>query len=238
MAKTTVDWLLQRAYRIIGLNSNDRNLSGAKIQEGLDILNELLDSFFAEPDMIAYFDEVQFNLVTGQKSYEFSNEVTADVTSNKIAQLKSVNIIDSNTSYPMWVQKDFIDWEVRRVTDRQTRPSQCYLQNENFKSFLIFDVLPDKNYICKVKAKFALSNVALSTDLETVPIYYTKFLTLATGRELNSMYPGSIWNDKLEARYEKAKRNITQTSDDDLMQITNVGLSSTYRYRHWGINPY
>lgn len=237
MAITTVDKLIQRSARIIGLNSDDRNLSNHKIAEGLEVLNELLDSFFTQPDVLAYFSSVQFNLVTGQKSYEFSREVTADVNSNKIAQLKSVYLVDTNVVYPMWVQKDYIDWEVRRTTDRQTRPFQVYLQNDILKSFVIFDVLPDKNYECNLKAKFALSNVSLSTDLTVLPDYYVNFLKYALGRELNTSYPGTVWNANLEARYKDAKKYIIGVSDDDLMQVTSVGLSNVSRNRYYGINP-
>ena len=236
MAITTANKLIANAYRVIGKNSDDRNLSKSKINEGLEVFNELLDSYFAEPYTIAYYKTVQFNLVVGQKSYEFSNEVTADVASNKIVSLKRVNIVDSNVRHPVTVEEDYIDWNVRRPTDLQRRPQQCYLQNENFKSFIIFDVLPDQPYECLVKIKVALSNVTLSTDLTQVPIYYTNFLKIALAKELHLVYPGSPWDAEHEKKFENAERNIKSMADKDLLQHASVSLTATHRY--YGINPY
>jgi hypothetical protein len=236
MAITTANKLIAGSFRVIGRNSDDKNLSQSKINEALEILNELLDSYFSEPYLIAYYDEVQFNLVVGQKSYEFSNEVTADVTSNKIASLKHVNIIDSNVRHPISIEEDYIDWEVRKTTDVQRRPRLCYLQNENFKSFIIFDYLPDKAYVCKVKIKVALNNVTLNTDLTQIPIYYTNFLKIALAKELHLVYPGSIWDTEQQQKFERAEKNIKSMADKDLLQVTGVALTRTHRY--YGINPY
>lgn len=236
MAITTANKLIASAFRVIGKNSDDRNLSKTKINEGLEVFNEMLDSYFSEPFLIAYYEEVQFNLVVGQKSYEFSNEITADVTSNKIASLKHVNIIDSNVRHPISIEEDYIDWEVRKTTNLQRRPSECYLQNENFKSFIIFDVLPDQTYLCKVKIKVALSNVVLNTDLTQVPIYCTNFLKHALGKQLHMIYPGSVWDADRQQELDKAEKNIKSMSDKDLLQVTGVALTETHRF--YGINPY
>lgn len=238
MAIITVNDLIQRAYRVIGVKSDDRNLSDYESTEGLDVLNELLDSYFADPYLIAYDAEVQFNLVVGQKSYEFSQLGTADVTSNKITHLKKCVLEYSDVSYPVEITKDFIDWDKRRVITRQGRPYQCYLQNENFKSLLIFNILPEQPYVCKIKAKFALDNVSLNTDLEQVPVYYIRFLRYALARELSSSFPGAIWDQLREIRYSEALASIKSKSDKDLLQSASCAMISRTRNKYTGINPY
>jgi hypothetical protein len=230
MAVISVNKLIERSYRVINKKSDDRNLSQTKINDGLEILNELLDSYFAEPYSIAYNNEVTFNLTVGQKSYEFSNEGTADVTSNKIAHLRKVNIISNNDRYPVSIKGDYIDWDRRRITDQSGRPLECYLQNANFKSFLIFNLLPNEAYECKVKAKFALSNVTLNTDLTEVPIYYTNYYILALAEQLHTLNPGSKWDTTIQSRLNKAEANVKSRSDKDLIQKTTTALTNNYEF--------
>jgi hypothetical protein len=236
MAISTINSLLDSAYRVIGINADDRIITGRQKQEAITVLNELLDSYFSEGYLIPYYTEKEFTLVIGQKVYEFSELGSADVTSKKIAHLKYVNLFDNEMRYGVDVGYDTMDWSLTHNTEISGRPFRAYLQNADFASFLYFNRLPDKAYVCRIKAKFALSNVALNTDLTVVPIYYTSFFKFALARELHAIFPSSTWTPQKEKMYGEKLANIKSTSDLDILQKTSGALMRR-RFVYLGPNP-
>lgn len=226
----TVNTIIEGAYKLIGIYSEDRALSGQLTTEGLESLQEILDHFAATDTRIAYNSELNFNLTIDKAEYTLSKEAGADINSNRIVELKYVVLTDGDFDYPVKILSDEYYFNRKRQVTSTGRPVRVYLQNEVDTvnsaevSRLVFFTLPDKAYSCTVKAKFVLDAVSLSQPLDEVPNYYHRFLKYALGRELSSEYPGSEWDNLKEKKYIEMLENITNASDVDLTARTGPEL--------------
>lgn len=235
----TVNDVVEGAFKLIGLFSEDRALENFRATEGLSYLQKILDNFGGVNTRIAYDAQLPFNLVLNQRTYTFSKEVGADVNSNKIVELKYVFLTDSDFNYPVDIENDDIFFN-RRINLLSTgRPTQCFFQNalDETNSYevskITFFTLPDKAYDCTIKAKFVPNAVALSQPFDEVPNFYHLFLEYALGRELRNHYAGSNWDNEKELRYKELLDNVLAGNDLDLTTKTSTALKfndSGYTY--------
>lgn len=229
--------LIQKAYRKIGIYSDDRNLDGDKACLGLDTLNELLDEFATSDPLIAYFNTLQFNLIPNQREYVLSKAVPYDVESNRIIKLKWMILNYSNLNYPIRIREDIDFYQVHRNTDVKTIPFEVFLQNTiDEKSKLFFFQIPDKDYECTVKAKFVIEKFnSLSDPITNVPAYYYRFLQYAVAHALKDDFTANTWDEGKQRTYDNLKCNIEKASDIDLSPITTPTLTQPFdsRMYYW-----
>ena len=231
---TTSNAIIEDAYKLLGMFSEDRPLSGGRITEGLKTLNFLLKHFESSTPAIAYQEVLSFQVIGGKQEYTFSTAAGADVDSRKIVELNFVNIEDSSFSYPVAVKSDVYFFRSVRQLHLTGRPTECYLQNSPETSRIVFFSIPDKNYNCNIKAKFVLEQVELSEPIDEVPASYQLFLIYALAKLLHSKFPGSLWTVDNENDYKDAKSNISSSSDLNFNITTGAflknGGSSTSTY--------
>jgi hypothetical protein len=217
VTEVTTNDILDGAYRIIGVVSNDRNLSNSETKQGLRVINQLLDHYSAEPNLIAYDDVISFPLVEGQESYTISDQLPADVTNKRLVYLKYVNLIDNGRyRYPVRVENDTMLYRYSRDETYKRRPTIVFLQNEIGQSRITFIQKPEKIYTCIIKGKFILDHLEPTTIITQVPIAYHRFLEYATANELRARIPGSRWSQEAERNFQDAKTNLTSTNDMDI----------------------
>lgn len=220
ITRTTID-IIQGAFKLIGVFSEDRALSGKRADEGLYYINILLDDFANSSIRIAYNALLNFNLVQNQQAYEISNKSGADVSNNPLVALKYVNLTDGDIQYEVEIIPDNLYYENTKLNTLTGRPLRIFLQNDIDESNLFFVIKPDKAYPCTVKGKFVLNHVTLHQVLNDVPAYYHLFLEYALGRLLHSRYPGSTWDKAAEDTYQDRLKRITAANDQDLTIATN-----------------
>jgi hypothetical protein len=231
----TVNTIIEGAYKLIGVFSEDRALEGGRVTEGLGLLQEILDHYASVDTRIAWDAPLTFNLVIGQTEYTFSKSGAADVNSNRIVELKYITIQDSDYNYPVIIQPDEYYFNRRIALNVSARPVEAYFQNaldqanSAEESKIIFFSKPDETYTCVIKAKFVLDAVSLSQPLDEVPTYYHRFLKYALARSLNDSYPGSTWDIKKENEYKMMLENIINASDINLETRTGAALKANYR---------
>ena len=224
--------IIEGAYKIIGVFSEESNLPQHRIIEGLDYLNKLLDQFASSSVKIAYNDTITFPLVVGQTSYEISNKVGADVSSNPLVIMRFVTLQDGDIVFPLEVIPDNIFFNRRRDTTLTGTPSQVFLQNAVDESNLNFVIKPDKAYSCVVKGKFVLNHVSLNQPINQIPASYHLFLELALGRILRGVYPGSDWSASDESNYTVMKKDLESANDLDVISITSSSLMLNKRHNN------
>ncbi len=232
----TANEIIEGAFKIIGIFSEERNLSGKRLKEGLDVLNELLSTYRASAQLIAYDSTITFNLVVGQRQYEISEEISADVNSNPLVRLKFVTIENDNLQYPIQIAPDNLFYTNGINLNRSRRPTQVFLQQDNNASFLNFFVKPELAYLCTVKGKFVLDDLTLNTDITTIPRYYTLYLKSALGRLLHPNYDGSKWDAVDETQYTELKEDVMSVADIDLITETSVALVQSRFDRSFNFN--
>lgn len=222
----TVNSIIEGAYKIIGLYSEDRAIDGGRTTEALYYLNSLLDQYASNQTRIAYDSRLSFNLVAGQNKYIISKVVGADVDSNKIAHIKYVTITDGDFTWPVEIQPDDFYFTNMRNLNQTGRPNQVYFQNEVQGTKLVFFTKPDKVYQCDIKGKFVLDAVELSQPLDEVPAYYHMFLEYALARILHVHYAGSNWDQVRDDEYMRLLNSISDASDMDLSVTTGSSLKN------------
>lgn len=220
----TSNSIIENAYKLIGIFSEDRALEGGRVTEALSLLNQLLDQYASVNTRIAYDSLLNFTLTAGKQDYTFSKAIGADVDSQKIVRIKFINLTDGDFSYPVRIQPDEFFFNKTRNLISTTRPTDAYFQNQIEGSKLVFFTKPDKNYGCTIKAKFVIQSVDLNEVLNEVPSYYHMFLEYALARVLQNHYPGSIWDQIKEDFYQKMLIDISDASDVDLDARTGVAL--------------
>lgn len=224
---TSAASMIQGAFKKIGKNPDDRNLSDKKISEGLTYLNLLFQSYLTNTQLIEYDEEITFNLVVGQRDYVISKEIGADVSNNMIVKLKHVNLIQQNTRYPVDIVNDVYLFNVQTDTTVSQRPKWVFLQNGINKSTLNFIVKSDDTYQCIVKAKFARNTILvteLNDELLEIPQGNYLFFEFQLAEILHFAYPGSIWTPSLAAKLSELKEDVESAGDIDLEIETSLAL--------------
>jgi hypothetical protein len=223
---TTVNKLIENAYKTANLFAEDRIIDGAKIIEGLNVLNEILDNFAGAPDLIAYDEILSFPITSSQREYTISREAGADVDANRLVHLKYCIVKVSSIQYVVNVTTDYEYWRRNISLLIHTRPREVYLQNERGLSKIIFIHLPDRNYTCEIKGKFVLDNLTLNTDITNVPQYYLYYLRFKLAEYLALEYMSSNWTPKHEQMLQKLEKRILSAADID----TNLRINKDYYY--------
>jgi hypothetical protein len=223
----TVNSIIDGAYKIIGLYSEERAMDQGRTTEALYYLNALLDQYASNQTRIAYDGRLSFNLVADQSEYIISKAIGADVDSNKIAHIKYITVTDGDFVWPVQLQPDDFYFTNKRDINQTGRPNQVFFQNEVNGSKLVFFTKPDKVYQCNIKGKFVLDAVELSQPLDEVPAYYHMFLEYALARILHVHYSGSNWGQVREDEYIRLLNSISDISDMDLSANTGASLKNT-----------
>lgn len=226
MASKTVRKLITQAYKLIGKASEHQNLTSAQIKDGLDALNDRLDHFGSVSNYIAFAQSITFPLVIGQETYELSNEVGADVVTNRLIEVDIVTLNVTGTEYPVKILDDKFYYGAVRDSAESGRPENVFLQNDTLSSFLTFFKKPDVAYTCFVKGKFVLSNLVLSDNLNELPQYYNEFLKYDLAKILKDSYEGNSWSQMKEAHYQQLSDDIFKMNDIPLTIDTSVALGS------------
>jgi hypothetical protein len=233
----TVNRLIEQAFRKAGLFTQDRIIQGYKINEALDMLNDILDENSSEMSYVAFYEVFTFAMTPGQREYTIGRNVGNDVDHNRIVALKQVSLIASGARYPVNIISDNDYYSVIYYESAQGRPSSVFFQNEIGQSNLIFISKPDIAYDCEIKAKFILSNLALNTDITNVPPYYLQYLKYALAKELALEYLPANWTAAHESRFKKLENHLRMMNDYDVdLRLSNalIGRRQWY-YNNLGV---
>lgn len=231
----TVNSIIEDAYKLIGMFSEDLPLAGGRITEGLNTLQLIADEFASKPIKIAWDSTITFNTVVDQREYIFSKAAGADVDSHRLVSLKYITVQDGDFEYPVEIQPDEYFFNRNISKTRISRPQQVYLQNfldtatDSEGSKLVFFTKPDKIYTVTVKAKFVLDVLTLNQPLDQVPRYYHRFMIYALARALHDKFPGSVLSANAQATYLQLLDNINSATDIDTVADTGSALKGNRR---------
>lgn len=231
----TVNKLIERAYRIINVKTDDRNLTGDQVTEGLYSLNVLIDELSGLGMYLPLFSEYEVALTPGERELVFSEYYPA--TGINITQLSHVSIIENDTLYPVEILSDTLYFEGNSLT-ATGRPTKCYFINRMVpsltikrlvESVIVFYKIPDKAYTCSIKAKIKMTNQALNTDIDGIPPYMIFYLENALARMLHRHYPASKWDEIDETYYKQSKDDIIAANAKNL----DINDTSIFRQNNY-----
>lgn len=151
--------LITRSWFLSGIVArNLQAVTGDQINDGLTMLNALLDFKQIETDLIPYWTYVQMPMISGQEFYFLPS--VADV------ELATFNI--DVVRYPMDYQHRRAYFGSGRIDNLQTLPFNWNFNRGQGGGTIGFYFLPQSNFPLKMMVKFFLNDVSLQTDLNNL----------------------------------------------------------------------
>ena len=228
----TAQQLITRSWFLSGIVARNLQVpTGDQINDGLTMLNNLLDFKQIETDLIPYYQYITFNAVPTQEYYflPFVSEIEATTF--------NLNVV----RYPMVGTSRRKYFGSSRVDNIFTLPfSWHYERSVGGGTFSLY-FIPDQPYPMKMMVKIFLVDVNLSTDLQdvtesftnpyNVPFYttysfvnnsiqgydtaYLEYMRYALARYMCSEY-GVEFNPQSERIFQSYQRKLMFMSPPDL----------------------
>lgn len=166
-----VTQLISRAYNIAGIIGKEyETISGNQLNEGLELLNEVLSSKTANQRLIPYYSTYSFTGVIGQEEYFIPDLVLAETLTFSIASVRYSMRLSTRREY----------FGTSRANDVNSLPFIYHCERALNGTNLFMYYLPNMAYSFILEGKFSLSEVALGQDLlVTLDQYYIDYLKYA-----------------------------------------------------------
>lgn len=221
----TAQTLITRSWYLSGIVArNTQTVTGDQIQDGLMLLNALLDFKQIEIDLVPYYTYIEMPLIAGQEFYFLPN----------VAAIESATFNIDVVRYPM----DFVTrrtyYGSGRVDNINTLPFGWNFNRDLGGGNLALYFLPQADYPLKLMVKLFLVDVSLNTDLTnittTLPYTfvnnsnrgydtsYIEYLRYALAQYMCSEY-GILFNPESASILKKYERKLMYMEPPDLSMI-------------------
>lgn len=200
--------LITRSWFLSGIVArNLQFVSGDQLNDGLNMLNALLDFKQVETDLIPYYNYNQsYSTVAKQEKYTIAN----------CAEISSCTFELQNVRYVMQYLTPENYFGAPRVDDVYTLPFNYTFLRQKGGLDLYLYFIPDKVYPLNIYGKFFLTDVSLNTDLTTVyDTSYIEYLRYALAQYMCSEY-GILFNPESEKILIKMQRKLMYMMPPDL----------------------
>lgn len=225
----TVNQLVREAYETAALIEEDEDLSAAKLNRGVSILNQLV-SQFNTGEIVPYYQNLSFDLVASQSSYILSLADGADVSTNPLLQLSNAYLTVNGQTFPLEIitdQEYFNSW---RAVTTNGQPFQVYLDSGINTSSLTFYLTPDQNYSCTIRGKFCLSNFVANTDITNLPSYYYQYLIFLLAKRLAAAYPSGVWTQIAQDFLDQSENAVRSANKLNVLVNNSPALIANGMY--------
>lgn len=177
----TARQVINEAYYITGIVSKDfQTLTGAQLESGLSLLNDVLAVKTADIKLIPYFKEYLLNAVVGQEMYFIPNLVDIETITFNMGDIRyPTDKVNRKTYFGSPRADNIISIPINFHAERLDEGSNIYLYPK-----------PVSTYPMKVWGKFALASVPTENiDLDlTYERYYIVYLKLVLASYICMIY--------------------------------------------------
>lgn len=203
----TARQLITRSWYLSGIVARRlQSVTGDQINDGLFLLNSLLNWKSIQIDLIPYWTYYEFPAVVGQESYFIENLIAVESLTFNLQDVRYSTEPVTRTQY----------FATGRVDDINSLPSVWYFNRTLGGGTIYLYFLPQDTYPIKIMAKFALTDVTLDTDLLTVYDFsYCEYLRYALANYMCSEY-GIIFNPESMQILKQIQRQLMDVSPPDL----------------------
>lgn len=215
--------LITRAYFLSQVLARDlQTISGSQMDDGLYLLNALLDAKFSDLQLIPYYNKITLNTVQGQEQYFIPNLAEADTT--------TFNIGDVRFSMNDLTRKEY--FSTPRIDNLQALPFSYRYERTLGGCNLFIYFVPNQVYVVTIVGKFALTDVTLNQDLAlTYDLYYIEYLRFALAEYICCEY-GQSFPEKCEMKLKQIVKKLKSISPADL-SITKRAFFATNTTFDW-----
>ncbi len=224
----TAQQLITKAWYLSGIVARQlQTVSGDQINDGLSLLNSLLDFKQIEVDLLPYSTyDTSLTCVAGQEKYFVQN----------CALIESITFNIDNVRYPMDYVTHRNYFGSARVDNISTLPFSWTFVREAGGGYIYLYFLPDGPYPLKIFGKFFLTDVALNTDLTVqLDTSYIEYLRYALAAYMCSEY-GIEFNPASQRILDSYRRKLMYMSPPDLSMSKSSILTETPGLNYGDIN--
>ena len=215
--------LITRAYFLSQVLARDlQTISGSQMDDGLYLLNALLDVKFSDLQLIPYYQNFQLTTVQGQEEYFIPNLAEADTTTFNIGTVRfSMNAL---------TRKEY--FSTPRVDQLQALPFSYRYERCLGGCNLFLYFVPNQAYLINIWGKFALSDVTEFQDISlTYDLFYIEYLRFALANYICCEYGQSV-PDTIKEKLKEITKKLKSVSPADL-SITKRSFFNTGSTYDW-----
>lgn len=215
--------LITRAYFLSQVLARDlQTISGSEMDDGLYLLNALLDIKFTDLQLIPYYNNFQLTTVAGQEEYFIPNLAEADTTTFNIGTVRfSMNNL---------TRKEY--FSTPRVDNLQALPFSYRYERALGGANLFLYFVPNQAYLVNIWGKFALSDVTEFQDISlTYDLFYIEYLRFALANYICAEY-GQTFPDAAKEKLKEITKKLKSVSPADL-SITKRSFFTTNTTFDW-----
>lgn len=226
MPYTTTE-LITRSYNLSSVVSRDlETVTGDQLNEGLDLLNELLSIKSANQRLIPYFGTYEFTAVIGHEEYFIPNLILAESLTFSLDNVRYSMLIKSRREY----------FSTPRANNTQSLPYQWHYEREFGGAKLWMYFLPDREYPFELWGKFSLQDVSLNQDLSlTISKFYLAYLRYALAEYICQEYNINFPEDN-QRELDSIEQKLIDISPIDLTTFKMSSLQKTGSLNYGDIN--
>ncbi len=217
----TANQLITRAFYLSQVVSRQlQTVDGEQITDGLYLLNALLDFKGTDLRLIPYFQEYDFPTVAQQEKYHVPNCYFIDSLTFNIGPVR----------YAMWDQSRKDYFATARVDQVYSLPFSYRPERTLGGMDVYFYFPPADVYQMKLWGKFALTDVALNTDLTLYyDTYYIEYLRYALAEYICCEW-GTAFPDASKALLAQMQKKLLEVSPADLKIIKKSYFGSRFGF--------
>lgn len=226
MAYTTNE-LITRAYYLSGVVSrNLQTVTGAQIEDGLDLLNAWLAVKSANERLIPYFTVFDFTAVIGQEVYFIPNLISVETFTFFIGTVR----------YSMLPQKRVTYFGSGRIDQVNSLPFSWHIERTLNGANLYIYFTPSQDYPLQITGKFSLSSVVLFQDLSAIlDRFYIEYLRYGLAEQICGDYNLQL-QPQAQRRLTELEKIIMDVSPPDLQMQKMSSLQEHTGFNYSDVN--
>jgi hypothetical protein len=216
MAYTALQ-LITRAYYLSGVVSREFQVpSPPEVEDGLYLLNALLDVKGSDLRLIPYYQYHTFNTVIGQEMYTIPNLLAVDTMTFNLGPVRYSIRECTRGEY----------FATARVDNINSLPFQYRIERQLDSANVYLYFWPSQVFVMNLWAKFGLTDVALTTDLLTIyDTYYIEYLRYALAEYICCEF-GQSFPDVCMRKFDEIREKLMDISPADL----SIGKRSYFNH--------
>lgn len=216
----TVRQFITQSYRLISANTPTVPLHGNDLEQGILILNELLDSYASTGLLLTIAKTVSIPLTIGQMNIVVGPATflpIPDITLGRLANLDGAWLLLDGVTYPL-IDKSRDEFLASFKYDPLSGLPRFIIAypDTEIVTLRIYPA-PSQFFEFNLRGKFQLTNVTSNDDMSGLPGYYSRYLKFAVAKDI-AMYKGraDAWTDKLEMMLTEAQDKMEAASEVNL----------------------
>lgn len=228
MAIVTALQLIEKAFYLSQVTSRQlQKVQGYQIQDGLYLLNALLDVKGSDLRLIPYYTQTVFNTVQGQEQYYLQNQLSVETATFNIGVVR----------YEMQYQSRDRYFGVGRIDNVESLPFSYHFERAFSGGNIFLYYVPNTEYVVKLWGKVGLTELSIDTVLsQTYDSYYIEYLRFALGEYICIDY-GQTFPSQAQAKLDEIRKKLMDIGPIDLSmkKINTLGKKQVFNWAYANI---